>query len=187
MVAKIEQRLDKSAEIQEETMKFTKKTLKELNGFQNVSRILMSPDHGGLRGSEEVVMYNGLNIAALGGDSPTRITKDIAEALFTPAELGNLVIDPQKTLTNNRRPADEYRTNLYKQAVRIALGTQFNTEVYKKTLRLVNQKGLYVNNRDKKTPKEGQVTPSMTDREVLSNEAENVTPLPTRHPSGRDE
>ena len=184
MVAKIEQRLDKSAEIQEETMKFTKKALKELNGFKNVSHQLMSPDQGR---SEEVVMFNGLNIAALGGDSPARITKNIAEALFTPAELGNVVIDPQKTLTNNRRPADEYRTNLYKQAVRVALGTQFNTEVYRKTLRLVNQKGIYVNNRDKKTPKEGLVTPSRTHREDLSTETENVTPIPTRHLSGRDE
>ena len=94
MVAKIEQRLDKSAEIQEETMKFTKKALKELNGFKNVSHQLMSPDQGR---SEEVVMFNGLNIAALGGDSPAGITKNFAEALFTPAEPGNLVIDPQKT------------------------------------------------------------------------------------------
>ena len=94
MVAKIEQRFDKSAEIQEETMKFTRKALKDLNGFKNVSHQLMSQGQGR---SEEVLMFNGLNIAALGGASPAGITKNIAESLFTPAELGNLVIDPQKT------------------------------------------------------------------------------------------
>ena len=171
-MSKIEQRLENSAEIQEESMKFTKKALKELTGFQNYSQQQMSPK--GIREKGEEVMFNGINIAALGGDSPARITKNIAEALFTPSELASVVIDPQKTLISDRRAADEYRTNLYKQAVRVALGSQYTPDLYKKTLKLVNQKGLYVHNRVKKTPidnentpiddrcKDGNVTPATT-------------------------
>ena len=140
--------MQNSAEIQEESIKFTRKALKELTGFQNASQQQMSPQE--IRGSGEEVLFNGINIAALGGDSPARITKNIAEALFTPSELASLVIDPQKTLISDRKPADEYRTNLYKQAVRIALGSLYTPDLYKKTLKLVNQKGLYVHSRVKK-------------------------------------
>ena len=86
-------------------MMFAKKAPKELIGLQNDPQQQMSPQ--GIRERGEEVMFNVINIAALGGDSPARITKNIAEALFTPSELASVVIDPQKTLISDRRTADE--------------------------------------------------------------------------------
>ena len=113
-------------------------------------------------------MYKGVNIAALGGDSPARIAKHIAEALFTPTELSSLVIDPKKTLTKDRMAADDERTELYKQAVQIALGTQYTKDLYKKTLSLVNQKCLDLQKKAKATSKENGVPlPLATKIDVL--------------------
>ena len=42
----------------------------------------------------DVVLYNGKDLAALGGEPPSIITERIAEALFNPEELAALVIDP---------------------------------------------------------------------------------------------
>ena len=89
-------------------------------------------------------MFNGVNLANLGGDTPAQKTKNIALALFTTEKLGKKVIDPRKQLNkcSQRVPADEYRTELYRKAVRVALGQHFTTDLYRNTLRLVNQMGV---------------------------------------------
>ena len=99
LASKMDQQMEQALQIQEETMRFTRTALKELAGSKCDPHQLMSPrtpGQEGVRGSEEIVMYKGVNIAALGGDSPAKIAKNIAEALFTPTELGSLVIDPNE-------------------------------------------------------------------------------------------
>ena len=76
LASKMDQQMEQALQIQEETMRFTRTALKELAGSKSDPHQLMSPrtpGQEGVRGSEEIVMYKGVNIAALGGDSPAKI------------------------------------------------------------------------------------------------------------------
>ena len=118
-----EHRLDHATLIQGESMKFTRKAFKELTGSKNAAQIPLSVDQSSNKDGREEVLYKRKNIAILGGDSPGRMTKKIAETLFTPEELAKVVLDPKKIpLESERQPADDERFELHKRAVQIALG-----------------------------------------------------------------
>ena len=115
-----EQRIDHAILNQEESRKFTRKAFKELTGPTNASQIPLSVDQSSNQDSCKEVLYKGKNIANLGGDSPGRMTKKIAEALFTPEELAKVILDLKKIpLESERQPTDDERTELYKHAVQI--------------------------------------------------------------------
>ena len=146
----IEQRLERAKDIQVETIKLTKKTIKELCGANNDRKVSGGNASGKGENAEEV-MYKGKDLTKMTGDTPEITTKNIATALFSPDELSKVVIDPQKTLPKTcRTPADEFRTSLYRKAVRGALGSQYSDALYRKTLRLVNQKGTDTKSYDRK-------------------------------------
>ena len=152
MMRRLQDRLDRAADIQEETMKFTRKALKELTGFSSdtqktFSQVVTSPSCE--NNASEQIIYNGKNIAALGGDSPAAITRNIAQALFTQEELAKVIIDSKqvKKADKERQPADSHRSELYRKATKIALGTLYTPDLYRKTLRLVNQCGVDTKNR----------------------------------------
>ena len=151
----IEQRLERAKDIQVETIKLTKKTIKELCGANKVS----GGNASGKGENAEEVMYKGKDLTKMTGDTPEITTKNIATALFSPDELSKVVIDPRKTLPKTcRTPADEFRTSLYRKAVRGALGSQYSDALYRKTLRLVNQKGTDTKSYDRKKTSQNILT-----------------------------
>ena len=93
-----------------------------------------------------------MNVAALSNDTPAMDTKKIARDLFTPQELAGFVIDQMKALKpdSSRKAAANERTGLYKQAVRVTLGSRYSPELYKETLKLVNQKSIDLRNKSRK-------------------------------------
>ena len=74
LASKMDQQMEQALQIQEETMRFTRTALKELAGSKSDPHQLMSPRTPGQEG----------------------VRGSIAEALFTPTELGSLVIDPNE-------------------------------------------------------------------------------------------
>ena len=127
-------------------MKFTKKAMKELGFVSTEGQLRMSQTTGlsaENQNSKEKVMYVDVDLADLGGDTPNVITKNIARALFPSLEYGKVIIDPRKALNPNssRQEAHPKRTELYKRAVKVALGPLYSEELYRHTLKLVNQNG----------------------------------------------
>ena len=152
MLDNLEKRLERTNEIQEQAEKFTQKALKEFNGEIAAHHDEMSDrEHSQVNGGEPI-FYKGKNITALGGGSPAEKTKLIAQALFSGEELVKIVIDPQKTLKPGaeRQPADAERTILYKKAVQVVLGENYNEDVYRRTLKLVNQSSIDKKNKASK-------------------------------------
>ena len=122
----IEQRLERAKDIQVETIKLTKKTIKELCGANNDRKVMGGNASGKGENAEEVI-YKGKDLTKLTGETPEITPKNIATALFSPDELSKVVIDPHNTLPGTcRTPADEFRTSLYRKAVRGALGSQYS-------------------------------------------------------------
>ena len=83
-------------------------------------------------------MFEGINLCALGGDSSSDKCHRIAEK-FSPAELGECVIDPSKKLSKHKA-ADPVRTQTFKDATRDVVADLDRRE-NRMILKLVNQKG----------------------------------------------
>lgn len=142
VLSRFEQRLDRVEEVESEMIKFMKKAEKELDAA-NSARLSVAGEAELVTGE---LMHNNINLLTLGGDTDNEKTKRIAEALWTPEELGKYCIDPRRSnlgtgKSGNRVPADEERSAKYKEAVRVVLGDRYSDKLYRQTLALVNQKG----------------------------------------------
>ena len=175
---KFDARLKDDAQIINEATKFVKKSTIQLGNFglrsndEMVVETLSEPQNNC---EVEEVKYGNVNLTSLGGISESEKVRNIALALFEMEELENFVIDPRKAPLK-RKAADEYRTNLYKKAVKCVLGKSFSDSKYKVYTKLVNQIGLQATQKRSRGNKRSR-SPEIENEQRSVTDKENEPPL----------
>ena len=141
LASKIEQRLERSNQVQKDTLVLAKKVVKEISDTKdtNQERSETSNDE-----NVEHVDYKTKCLTNLGGDTAEEKGKRIALQLWTKEELSNHVIDAAKTLrpdNSGRKRIDAEREDYFKKAMRVVLGSQYNKKHYRRVVRLINVMG----------------------------------------------
>ena len=72
--------------------------------------------------SEEQFMYNGKNLYDIGGSTPRERAINLANVLRNSDERRKFCIEPRKELIGGRVPADEERTEIFRNFTKIYLG-----------------------------------------------------------------
>ena len=147
VLSRIEQRLDRSNNVQKDILMFAKKAMKEVECIQDATK--EKPDEESNE-SLDKVFYKDTCLTDLGGDTAEEKLKRIARRLWTKSELSKIVIDPQKSLkpeATGRDRADEDREAAFKKAAKVVLGSQYSQKLYKRCVRLINVMGNGYKNR----------------------------------------
>ena len=138
---RIEQRLEKSNDVQRDILIVSKKALKEVDSMResdtekSASETVEPSEH---------VYYNEKCLTDLGGETPEERVKRVARKLWTKQELSTIVIDPQKKIRpseTGRGEADIERQELFRKAAKTVLGKDYTKKLYRRCVRLVNVMG----------------------------------------------
>ena len=141
IASRLEQRLDKSNQIQKDNLLLARKVMKEVT---DAKEAVIEREDGTNEEVGEHVYYQGLCLTNLGGDTPEEKGKRIARKLWSKEELANHVVDPQKKLrpeNSGRTRIDLEREAVFRNALKAVLGEQFSKKVYKRVVRLINVMG----------------------------------------------
>ena len=142
VIARIEQRLDKSNALQKDVLILSKKAAREIEGIKDASKEREAASD--VTEASGQVFYNDMCLTNLGGETPEEKGKRIARRLWSKEELAKLVIDPKKELRSSetgRTRADPEREEKFKQAIKAVLGDEYTRNVYRRVVRLVNVMG----------------------------------------------
>ena len=144
-MARIEARLDKSDLLLDDLTKYAKRSLDKIYRLSE-TKVPMKTHNQHTEEPEDLekpqMMYNGKKLLDQGGATPVDKAYNIAKALWTTEETVRICIDPNRRLSKvyDREPADEERTKLYRDAVEEVFGDIFSEKLYRRSLRLVNQR-----------------------------------------------
>ena len=144
VMKKIEKRLDAATDVMRSLKTFGRKAMEELNRLhENAEQNRDDPIEENERSFEvESLIYNGVNLLGLGGNTHRERALLIANKIWTPEERKKYCIAPRKMLIGEREPADEERTEVYRSALMGVLKNDFNEVKYRDILRYVNQQGV---------------------------------------------
>ena len=132
VIARIEQRLDKSNALQKDVMILSKKAAREIEGIKDASKEQEAASD--VTEASGQVFYNDISLTNLGGETSEEKSKRIARRLWSKEELAKLVIDPKKELRTSetgRMRADPEREEKFKQAIKAVLGDEYTRNVYR--------------------------------------------------------
>ena len=141
LALRLEQRLDRSNQIQKENLVLVRKVMKEVTEAKDTAhaRVDVVDDE-----EKEHLFFEGKCLTNKGGDTAEEKVKRVARTLWTKEDLAKHVIDPHKQLKpeqTGRTRIDEAREIEFKKAVKVVLGKEYSKKVYRRTVRLVNVMG----------------------------------------------
>ena len=145
-MGRIESRLDAGNEIVRQFLTFAKKAMDEINRLHENSESsgngLVLDEDGNEAVSEEQFMYNGKSLYDIGGSTPRERAINLANVLWNSDERRKFCIEPRKELIGGRVPADEERTEIFRNFTKIYLGKDASELRYRSILKHVNQQGI---------------------------------------------
>ena len=122
VIARIEQRLDKSNALQKDVLILSKKAAKEIESIKDASKEREAASD--VTEASGQVFYNDMCLTNLGGETPEEKGKRIARRLWSREELAKLVIDPKKELRTSetgRTRADPEREEKSNKQLKLCL------------------------------------------------------------------
>ena len=151
---RIAARLDASNEVLSQYMTFAKKAMYEINRLHQNNQLNVDVPGEELENDDreiETFMYNGTNLLALGGATFREKALNIANHLWNEDERVKFCIEPKKTLTKGREKADKERSDVMREVMKLAMKQEFSEEGYRSILKNVNQQGVDMGFRKRKS------------------------------------
>ena len=147
-------------------MNFTKKAMDEINRLHqnstpNQGNEVVEAEIEDNEVTEERIVWNSRNLFSLGGATYRERAMNIANWLWSEEERIKFCVEPKKMLVGEREPADDERTELLRVVMEKIMKNDFNEESYRSILKHVNQQGI-----------------DLVKRKRRSEQKENTPPVP---------
>ena len=101
-----------------------------------------------------VLLFNEKNLLGLGGNTYRERAIIIANEIWSEDERMHLCIEPRKTLSGDRKAADDERADISRKAMGMIMKKDFSEARYRNILRYVNQQGVDLQKKKKKAEQE---------------------------------
>ena len=172
-MTRIASRLDASNQILSQYMTFSKKAIDEITRLRQnnqPNRDSFVEDEEAI--TEEELMFEGTDLLKLGGNTFREQAINIANRLWNEDERMKYCVEPKKQLDpqKGRVPADALRAGLLRRAMQHHMKDNFNSERYHGILKHVNQHGVDLTKRKRRSEQKENV---MVDANTEDIQSEN--------------
>ena len=154
LMDRIAARLDASNEVLSQYMTFAKKAMDELNrlhqnSLPNLDVPLDEQEDENIE--KEKFFYKGTDLLALGGTTFRERALNIANHVWDEEERMKYCIEPKKTLSKGREKADKERSDVLRDVMKCIMKSDFSEDAYRSILKNVNQQGVDMGFRKRKS------------------------------------
>ena len=155
---RIEARIEARTEVTRQFMSFARKAMEEINRLHenNLRNRDDVDDENGqeLPDETEVLLFNEKNFLALGGNTYRERALIIANEIWSKDERMHFCIEWRKALSSDQKAADDERADILRKAMGMIMKKYFSEARYHNILRYVNQQGVDLQKKKKKTEQE---------------------------------